>query len=103
MEIKECDELGLAFPVVKKDNKPTFIDFLRFIKYKIYLCFPVRKKELYEYLYSMSILVKAIKELEAINRTQITGLLYKVNNMKNEDEEAKSDEKEGNNYRGQYQ
>jgi len=104
MEIKENDELGLKFPIVKKkETKPTIRGFLRFLKVRLYLCLPVRKRELYEYLHNVALLVQAVKELESINRTQITGLLYQVNDMKNEGS-AKEEKKEENpNYRGQYQ
>ena len=106
--MKMNNELGFEFTEVKKpDNKPTFRGFLRFIWLKIYLRSYVKRKEMYEYLTYVSQLVKAVKELEAINRTQITGLLYKFSEMENKEGDDSVDNSNNDdnktNYRGQYQ
>jgi len=102
MEIKQNNEFGLKFPEVKKESN-RLKDFLKRLFYKIYFKLPVSKRELYIYLTSTSQLIKAVKDIEAINRTQITGILYRLNKQdtsKNMEEEKKPDNKYE---RGQYQ
>lgn len=100
--MKKDKELGLEFPVVLKEKKPTLKGFFTWLFYKVYFMLPVRKKELYMYLSYTSQLIKAVKELESINRKQITGLFYSFGELE-KTHNTNKDDKENTNYRGQYQ
>ena len=55
-----------------------FVNFFIKIKARLTSHLPVSKKEFYADLMLTAELVKAVKEIEAINRTQIMSLIYKV-------------------------
>lgn len=71
-------------------------DFLTNMYYKF---MPASKSEVLNARYEIKLLIDAIKEIEATNRTDIVNILQTLKSLKTQDEEKKPE----NANRGQYQ
>lgn len=72
------------------------------ILYRIYLSFPASKREVLNARYELKLMMDAVKEIEALNRTNITTISSKLLQMQHSDD-TKKETKTVKNDRGQYQ